>query len=87
MKIKYIIGTAIGLVFVVVALLSFNSSKIEYADFSKAKDNGKIVQVIGSWDKSQPYDYNTRSNEFKFSMIDENGNKTNVISNHFQMKE
>lgn len=80
MKMKYIIGLAVGLVFVVVAVMSFDSSKIEYADFKDAKGSGKTVQVIGSWDKSVPVEVNTETNTFKFQMIDEKGNKTRVIA-------
>lgn len=80
MKTKYIIGLAIGLAFVVVAVMSFDSSKIEYADFVGAKNSGKVVQVIGSWDKSVPVEVNTDNNTFKFQMIDEQGNKTMVLA-------
>lgn len=80
MKMKYIIGLAVGLVFVVVAVMSFDSNKIEYADFKDAKGTGKTVQVIGSWDKSVPVEVNTETNTFKFQMIDEKGNKTRVIA-------
>ncbi|HRP01826.1 MAG TPA: cytochrome c maturation protein CcmE [Candidatus Kapabacteria bacterium] len=80
MKIKYILGLAIGVVFVAIAIMSFDSSKIEYTDFIKAKNTGKIVQVIGSWDRSLPVDVNTDKNIFKFSMVDEQGNKSVVLA-------
>ncbi|MDX9790348.1 MAG: cytochrome c maturation protein CcmE [Candidatus Kapaibacterium sp.] len=78
MKLKYIIGTVIGLAFIVIAYLSFDSSKIEYADFSNAKASGKTVQVIGSWDKTEQYHYDSEKNEFIFKMIDESGGKSLV---------
>ena len=81
MKIKYIIGAIALIIFVAVALLSFDSSKIEYSDFKSAQESGKVVQVIGSWDKSEPCDYDAEKNKFRFTMIDEKGNKTKVIAN------
>jgi len=80
MKIKYIIGIIIGVIFVVIALLSFNTTKIEYADFNKAKSINKTFQVIGSWDKTKPYEYDSENNLFKFYMIDEHGNSSYVVS-------
>lgn len=76
---KYIIGSLIGIAFVLVAYLSFDSSKIEYADFVNAKESGKIVQVIGSWDKSENYFYDKDKNEFVFKMKDEQGNSSHVM--------
>ncbi len=80
MKLKYIIGTIIGVIFIIIALLSFNTTKIEYADFEKAKTSPKTFQVIGSWDKTKPYEYDTENNLFKFYMIDEQGNTSYVVS-------
>lgn len=78
MKPKYIIGILVGVAFVVVAYLSFDSTKIEYADFTNAKESGKMVQVIGSWDKSEDYFYDKDKDEFVFKMTDENGNSSHV---------
>lgn len=80
MKKKYIIGLVVGIVFVAIAVLAFDTTKIEYADFQKAQNSGKVVQVIGSWDKANNYDYNSQTNEFKFTMVDEHGNKADVIA-------
>ncbi|GAB1371234.1 cytochrome c maturation protein CcmE [Candidatus Kapaibacterium sp.] len=79
MKLKYIIGIAVAAAFVVIAVMSFDSNKIEYADFPKAKESGKVVQVIGSWDKTENYHYDSDKNEFVFKMIDEQGNSSKVV--------
>jgi cytochrome c-type biogenesis protein CcmE len=78
MNTKYIIGILVGVAFIIVAYLSFDSTKIEYADFLNAKESGKIVQVIGSWDKSEKYFYDKDKDEFVFKMTDENGNSSHV---------
>jgi cytochrome c-type biogenesis protein CcmE len=79
MKTKYIIGVAVALVFIAVAVMSFDSTKIEYADFPNAKEMGKTVQVIGSWDKSENYFYDSHKDEFVFKMLDEQGNSSHVV--------
>ncbi|MGB9913532.1 MAG: cytochrome c maturation protein CcmE [Candidatus Kapaibacteriota bacterium] len=77
---KYIgIGVAI-LTFLTLLLLSFNKSSIEYTDFQKASELNKKVQVIGSLEKSRPYQYNPNSNLFEFYMRDKKGK---VVLVHF----
>lgn len=74
MKPKYIIGIVLAVAFTVVAVLSFNTSKIEYADFSAAESHpGKTYQVIGTWVKDKPSEYNSEANIFTFAMKDEKG--------------
>ncbi len=79
MKTKYIVGIVIALIFIAIAVMSFDSSKIEYADFPEAKESGKTVQVIGTWDKSENYFYDSHKDEFVFKMLDEQGNSTYVV--------
>lgn len=79
MKKKYLIGIIAAVIFVSLAIYSFNSSKIEYSDFSAAKENGKTVQVIGSWIKDMPYKYDTDNNTFLFSLKDEKGGVAEVF--------
>lgn len=79
MKPKYIIGFAVVAVFLVLALLSFDSSKIEYANVAQAKESGKTVQIIGKWDKSKEYHYDAQANKFSFVMLDEKNNPTKVV--------
>jgi cytochrome c-type biogenesis protein CcmE len=79
MKKKYIIGAVIALLFVVVAIFSFDSSKVEYADFAKARTTGKTFQVIGEWQKEKPCSYNNQNNTFSFFMKDDKNNEVHVI--------
>ncbi len=79
MKAKYIITAIIALAFVALAYSAFDSSKIEYTDFTYAKKTGNTVQVTGSWDKSENYDYNAETNTFTFTMIDEQANSSKVV--------
>lgn len=79
MQKKYIIGIIVGLVFVVLAVMSFDQTKIEYADFTQARQSGKTVQIIGSYSHDHEYTYDAKNNEFKFTMNDEQGNMSKVI--------
>jgi cytochrome c-type biogenesis protein CcmE len=76
---KYIIGGAVAVLFAVLAIFAFDTSKIEYADFQKAKETGNIVQVSGSWVKENNYNYDSHKNLFTYTMIDEQGNEAEVI--------
>jgi len=79
MKKRYIIGIALGLVFIVVAIFSYNSNSIEYSNFTPAKSSGKKVQVIGSWVKEKSSDYNSEKNIFTFYMNDKEHKEAKVI--------
>lgn len=76
---KYIIGAVIAIAFTVVAFLSFDSSKIEYTNFAKAKATEKTYQIIGSWLKDKPSSYNNSNNTFTFFMLDEKKDTACVI--------
>ncbi len=79
MKPRYIVGAVIGVIFLIFAIYSFDSSKIEYTDFNEARETGKTVQVIGSWVKDQDYDYDADNNQFIFYMEDKDDNVTKII--------
>ncbi len=81
MKKKYLIGIIVGIVFVILAIYSFDSSKIEYSDFSSARKDHKTVQIIGSWAKELPSSYDNQKNEFKFHLKDEKNETAEVLYN------
>jgi cytochrome c-type biogenesis protein CcmE len=81
MKTKYIIIGIVATAFLVLAALSFNSSKIEYADFQIAKETGKTVQIIGKLSKENLINYNSDKNILTFTLIDEKNNIEQVIYN------
>ncbi len=79
MKRRYIYGISAILIFLIVAFISFDKSKIEYADFNKAKEQSKTVQVMGSWVKEKDYYYDSRNNQFIFYMKDANDEIVKII--------
>jgi cytochrome c-type biogenesis protein CcmE len=80
MKNKYIIGTALIVLFVAIAVVSLVRTDIEYSDFNLAtqKENKK-VQVKGQWVREKGSEYSQEKHEFTFSMKDENGKEAVVI--------
>lgn len=81
MKLRYIVGLIVIVAFAVLAILSSGDSKIDYADFSSAKNLDKTVQVIGQWVKTKPADFDPELNTFTFHMHDKEGNETKVVHN------
>jgi len=67
---KYIFIGAFALIFLVIMLLSFNRSTIEYTDFETARRLSKKVQVVGTWAKEYPTNYDISKNIFEFFMRD-----------------
>jgi cytochrome c-type biogenesis protein CcmE len=81
MKPRYLIGGAIALVFVIVAALSLDNSKIEYTNLNYAQTSGKRVQVKGAWVKDKGCTYNSSANTFTFVMRDDNNAEVKVVHN------
>ncbi|MDQ1265407.1 MAG: cytochrome c-type biosis protein CcmE [Bacteroidota bacterium] len=76
---RYIIGGLIIVAFIIIAIFSFDKSKIEYSDFSAAKHERKIVQIIGSLHKADGYTYDSKNDRLTFNMLDEKRNIANVV--------
>jgi cytochrome c-type biogenesis protein CcmE len=60
-------------VFIGIAAFALVENKIDYADFTVAKQTGKRVQVSGTHVKEAPTNYDVASNLFTFTMKDHKG--------------
>lgn len=92
MKPRYIIGGVITAIFITIAMLSVDNSKIDYTDLSYAQRSGKRVQVKGVYVKDKGCDYNSQSNTFTFTMQDDNKMEIKVLHhgtkpNNFELAE
>jgi cytochrome c-type biogenesis protein CcmE len=90
MKPKYIVGIAAALALIAVAVMSVESSKIEYMDFAAANASGRTAQIAGTWVKEKGQQYDADRNEFRFTMADESGAQMPVVlhaakPNNFEM--
>jgi len=77
MKSKYIIGAVIIVVFIIWAGVSFNKTLTPYVSIAEAKKAETVVQVKGKRVDSGKFD--TDNNLFIFTMIDESGEKIEVV--------
>jgi len=92
MKPRYIIGAMVVVVFGIIAIMSLEGSKIEYTNIASARESGRKVQVKGVWVKEKGSDYNSQTNEFSFTMRDDQHVETKVIyqgarPNNFEIAE
>lgn len=69
---RYIFTAVFAVLFLIIVLLSFNKSSIEYTNFDYAIESGKRVQVVGSWVRVYPKRYDPNSNLLSFFMKDKN---------------
>jgi cytochrome c-type biogenesis protein CcmE len=80
MKNKYLLGGALIVLFLAMAIISLVQTDIEYSDFDLATQKlNKKVQVKGQWVRAKGSEYSSEKNEFTFFMKDENGKEAQVI--------
>ncbi|HFE64136.1 MAG TPA: cytochrome c maturation protein CcmE [Caldithrix sp.] len=78
MKIKYIVGILIIVVFIVFAALNLSKSLTPYVSFSEARKSGATVQVKGQRvEGSENFDVTNKI--FTFKMIDDKGEEFEVV--------
>ncbi len=79
MNIKYIISGTLIVIFLGIAIFTFDNSKIDYSNFEGASKTNKTVQIIGSLVKEKECNYNSNDNEFTFFMTDDKSIEYKVI--------
>ncbi len=77
MRIKYIVGIVIILIFTVLAAVSFKTSLTPYVSVAEAKKSDSKVQLKGERLDNGRFD--VASNMFVFHIKDENGEKMEVV--------
>lgn len=77
MKIKYIIGTIIIVIFIIWAGISFNKTLTPYVSLADAKKTQSIVQVKGKRVNDGTFDMD--KNLFIFTMEDDMGERIEVV--------
>ena len=92
MKPRYWIGLIATILFVIIGITTLDSSKIEYGTLAVAKASGRKMQVKGVWNKDYPAHYDSKENQFSFTMKDEHGDEVKVLyhgarPNNFEIAE
>jgi cytochrome c-type biogenesis protein CcmE len=77
MRVKYIIGGAIIVLFTIWTAVSFKKSLTPYVTISEAKERGTTVQVKGERVDDGAFDAD--NNLFRFRIKDDNGEVVEVI--------
>lgn len=78
MKLKYVIGIAIIVIFIVFGALSFRKTLTPYVSFDEARRYGAAVQVIGDVVLAEA-SYDMESHQLRFPISDERGERLTVV--------
>lgn len=89
---KYIIGSSIAVIFIVIGFMSLDSNKLEYTDVNYARESRKRVQVQGVWVREKGADYDSHTNQFSFYLQDSEQSQIKVVHegarpNNFELSE
>ncbi len=76
---KTITGILIIIVFLAIGFMSFMYSKIEYVNFSEAKNRLRTVEVKGQWVKGKESGFDAATNTFSFYMVDDFNQEMKVV--------
>ena len=79
MKPKTILLLALIGVFGFLVVRSFGDQVAGYETFTEAAESGRRAHVVGTWLPTQPVAYDPASNEFTFTMADEDGTVRRVL--------
>jgi cytochrome c-type biogenesis protein CcmE len=79
MKAKYIIGIMVIAVFIIWTSISFQKTLTPYVSIAQAKKVESIVQVKGK--RLDSGTFNTEQNQFIFNLVDDAGEKIEVVYN------
>jgi len=80
MKLKYIIGISIILIFIVFGALSFRKNLTPYVGFKEAKSSNISVQIIGEVIPEESR-YDLKNQKFYFSLKDPEEEKMRIVFN------
>ena len=82
MKNKYVFGGFIIVVFLGLLVYLLTQSNIKYEeDFTKVKEETKMVKATGQWVKEKYYEINKKDKTFSFYLADAKGVEMKVLYN------
>jgi cytochrome c-type biogenesis protein CcmE len=79
MKVKVIIGGLIIVFGLVLGVVNFFDSNVEYGDFALAKKTQKKIQVKGEWIKDRESSFDGEKIQYTFYMKDDSGEVLKVV--------
>lgn len=90
MKPKVLVAAVIVVAFIIFGSVSFLQSNVEYTDVAGAIQKHKKVQLKGQWNKEKPSAFDSKTTQFSFYLVDEQGRECKVVldgaaPNNFEM--
>ena len=79
MKVKVVVGGLIILFGLVLGVVNFFDSNVEYGDFALAKKTLKKIQVKGEWVKDRESSFDVDKIQFTFYLKDDSGEIQKVV--------
>ena len=79
MNVKVVVAGLVVLVGIVLGMINFIDSNIEYGDFADARRIQKKIQVKGAWIKDRESFFDTEKMQFTFFLKDDSGEIAKVV--------
>lgn len=79
MNVKVAVAGLVVLVGIVLGMINFIDSNIEYGDFTDARRTQKKIQVKGAWIKDRESSFDTEKMQFTFFLKDDSGEIAKVV--------
>ena len=79
MNIKLVVGGVIIILGIVLGLINFFDSNVEYGDFAQAKKTQKKIQVKGEWVKDRESSFDADKIQYTFYLKDDSGEILKVV--------
>jgi cytochrome c-type biogenesis protein CcmE len=79
MNAKILLAVVVIVAGLIVGVVNFLESNVEYGDFTMAERVERTVQVKGEWVKEAQTRFDAQKGQFLFSMRDENGRVMPVV--------
>jgi len=79
MNIKLVVGGVIIILGIVLGLVNFFDSNVEYGDFAQAKKTQKKIQVKGEWVKDRESSFDADKIQYSFYLKDDSGEILKVV--------
>jgi cytochrome c-type biogenesis protein CcmE len=79
MNVKVVVGGLIIVLGIVLGVVNFFDSNVEYGDFALAKKTQKKIQVKGEWVKNRESSFDTEKIQYTFYLKDDSGEILKVV--------
>jgi cytochrome c-type biogenesis protein CcmE len=79
MNVKVVVGGLIIVFGIVLGVVNFFDSNVEYGDFALAKKTQKKIQVKGEWVKDRESSFDSETIQYTFYLKDDSGEILKVV--------